>query len=136
MITTKTKKTIEEKHLDNLIERAHRLIDNTDIASKKSRMEEAQFHNVLSVACATESFKVVENFICYQIGRDRKRENWRFNDFGEKLLDELIGLEEKAKEIAKESGDDYKTIWIELVRNFLGYLSRYFVYERSKKEER
>ena len=35
-------------------------------------LEESQFRNLVRVADTTDSAEVIKNFICYQVGRDRK----------------------------------------------------------------
>ena len=132
MIGIKTKKEIGNR-LDGLIQEAHGLIDETKVWNTK--LEKAQFRNLLDLASSSGSFKVLENFILYQMGRDTKGESWskasNGKAFGDLLIDKLKGLEEKAKEIASKTKDDIKAIHLELIRLYMGFANRYFTYRKK-----
>ncbi len=131
MIGIKAKKEIEDK-LDELVENSQNLIDETRVSN--SKLEKTQFRNLLDLASSSDSFKVMENFILYQMGRDTKGESWSKSSneksFGDSLIDKLKSLEEKAKEIAGKTKDDTKAIHLELIRLYLGFASRYFTYKK------
>ena len=132
MIGIKAKKEIENR-LDGLIQEAHSLIDETKIWN--TDLEKAQFRNLLDLSSSIESFKVIENFILYQMGRDTKAKSWSSvsngKTFGDLFIDKLKGLDEKAKEIASKTKDDVKTIHLELIRLYIGFTNRYFTYKKK-----
>jgi hypothetical protein len=136
MINIKTRKEIE-KRLDDIVEKSRKLIHDTKIYEKNSKMEESQMRNLLNFAISTDSIKALELFIQYQIGRDTKKTSWRYNDFGRKIINELNSLQNQANEIAKLTNDNPKQIWIELIRNYIGYSNQYFVFKvkTERKEE-
>ncbi len=131
-----------EGAMNGLVRRARKLVDDTDISA--AQMEKHQISNLLGVALDTDSVEVVINFIQYQVGRDARGTSWRAKGFGHKLVRELNDLQNTARAIAgkvqseleqsksprKEESDG---IWIELVRQYLGQMNRYFYY---RKEER
>ncbi|MCC5634620.1 hypothetical protein LC593_01915 [Nostoc sp. CHAB 5844] len=102
-------------------------------------LEESQFRNLLRVADTTDSPEVIKNFLRYQVGRDKKWGRGQ-ESLAEKLVSD-IGAEGKggrllqlAETIAHEAdSSDIKLIWIELIRRYLGYGSRYLKYLRDGK---
>ncbi|NJL64509.1 MAG: hypothetical protein HC903_25155 [Methylacidiphilales bacterium] len=108
-----------------------------DKKSSYGDLEESQFRNVLRVAETTDSPEVIKNFLRYQVGRDKKWGRGK-DSLAEKIVTD-IGIEEQggrllelASEIAKDAGsDDMPLIWIELIRRYLGYGSRYLKYLRD-----
>jgi len=135
-----------ERNLNSLVSQVQALVDQTNIYKRK--MEKHQLSNLLGVALETSSVAVVTNFIRYQVGRDNKKEAWRSKtksekkSFGEKLVIALEELEDTAKIIAadcKKNGlsvPNYadEEIWMELVRQYIGQLNRYFYYRKSMVE--
>jgi hypothetical protein len=129
--------------LDELVTKAQGLIDQKRVASRASRLEKRQFDNVLSVATETGSVEVVKNFIKYQIGRaGAVGEGWRHNDFGEAVVQQIdADLRKMAKKITEELKRDHgvtvpsRQAWIRLVRLYLGYMRRWFVYRASRERE-
>lgn len=126
MINLQAKKRVEE-YMDELVDKAKELVEETKIYDP---MDPSQLRNLLNLVSDTESVKVIELFIQYQMGRNR--EVWTHAGFGDLLLEEIKVLEGIAKEIDVNFS---KAIWIELVRLFIGYLNRYFVYMRNIKKE-
>ncbi len=129
-----------EQFTNEIIRRMRELVDETDVVN--SRMEKHQIGNLLSVALETPSVELVKNFIRYQIGRDVSRTSWRKNDFGEKLVQALDQLRDDAevmardRSIASHLGDkvqdqDIDELWIEMTRQYLGQLNRYFYYKKE-----
>ena len=98
--------------------------------SGRDKLEESQFRNLVRVAETTESPEVIKNFLRYQVGRDQK---W---GRGEQSLAERIiqnidqALKQKATAIAGavDSPESQKRIWMDLIRRYLGYGSRYLKY--------
>ena len=132
MIDAKLRLEIE-KRLDNLIEDAQELVKETDVYKKvedrkPKEVEENQMRNLLEMALSVDSVKALEVFIQYQIGRKKLP-----SDFGDGLIEKIRGLEETTKEITKQQTID-KAIWLELIRRYLGYMNRYFVYRRKEEE--
>jgi len=119
-----------DRHLDSVVEKAHQLVDKS---LNVKDMDKAQLRNVLDVATATESVRVVENFIHYQMGREGQQA-WR--NFGDDLMKEMEKLEETAREIASRTKADVKQVHIKLVRLLLGFLLRYYTYRKKMEESR
>lgn len=115
---------------DDLVRLATKRVDDTGIAGKqngKEIMQDKQLRNVIAVADDTESVPVVENFIKYQIGR---HDQWRHQEFGEKLLEDLRTLQERTDKLADDKVTA-KDLAIRLARRYLGYLMRHFVYVQN-----
>ena len=91
-------------------------------------LEESQFRNLVRVADTTDSAEVIKNFIRYQVGRDRK---WGRGEesLATRLIQDIEGNIKKAAGIIAEcSQTDFKPIWLELIRRYLGYGSRHLKY--------
>jgi len=92
-------------------------------------LEESQFRNLVRVADTTESAEVIKNFIRYQVGRDKK---WGRGEesLATRLIQDIEGnIKNSAGIIATEcSQPDFKPIWLELIRRYLGYGSRHLKY--------
>jgi hypothetical protein len=120
---------------DELVQLATKTVDETGIAGRRNNreiMQDKQLRNVIAVADDTKSIAVIENFIKYQIGR---HDEWRYHDFGEKLIGDLLRLREWARKMV-ESEIEENDLAIRLVRRYLGYLIRYFVYQQKVSQER
>ncbi|MEO0842763.1 MAG: hypothetical protein AAF063_28200 [Cyanobacteria bacterium J06643_5] len=115
-------------------------LDNTEYQkSGDKKLEESQFNNLLRVADTTESPEVIKNFIFYQVGRGKKWGQGK-KSLAAKIVEDINGdLKNKADEIFKEaftketsleenSETEIKKIWIQLIRRYLGYGSRYLKY--------
>lgn len=130
-----------EQATNELVRRMRKLVDETNVVN--SRMEKHQIGNVLAVALETPSVELVKNFILYQAGRDVSGTSWRKANFGEKLVAELDDLHEEAQGIAHEVSRQLRTgqpgerdideVWIEMVRQYLGQLNRYFYYKKEAR---
>jgi len=128
-----------EQATNEIIRRMRKLVDDTDVVN--SRMEKHQIGNVLAVALETPSVELVKNFILYQAGRDVSGTSWRKANFGEKLVAELDKLHQHAEDIAhavsrqlwagEPAEKDVDEVWIEMVRQYLGQLNRYFYYRKE-----
>lgn len=115
-------------------------IENLDLINVTDEIEESQLRNVINVANSTRTVAVVTNFIKYQIGRKKQRnKGWRYNDFGENLIQTLQGsVKEWAEEISRMASqaikgvknveDLQREVWCRLVRLYLGYLYRHYKY--------
>jgi hypothetical protein len=108
--------------------------DALDEKQSYGDLEESQFRNLVRVSDTTESTEVIKNFLRYQVGRDQK---WgRGNDsLAAKIIKDIdIRIKERAKKIADEVKiDDFNTIWIELIRRYLGYGARHLTYRLKGK---
>ena len=103
----------------------------------RDKLEESQFRNLLRVADTTESSEVVKNFLRYQVGREKKWGRGK-QSLAERIVNDIDGnLKTTAQGIAKEAeSSQTKTIYIELIRRYLGYGSRYLKYLNSLTEKR
>jgi hypothetical protein len=126
MLDLKTQRKIKSKSGD-LVKNAEKLVDETKIFNK---LKEHQLGNIINIATTTHTVLVVTNFIKYQIGRHPE---WRHGEFGKRLIEKLESLEAVAKEIAGNT-PMVNEVWINLVRLYLGYLNRYFIYKQKTQE--
>jgi len=99
--------------------------------TKYGNLEESQFRNLVRVADTTDSVEVIKNFIRYQVGRDRKWGRGK-DSLAERIVQDIdFNIKKTAQIIAEYSQIDFKPIWIELIRRYLGYGSRYLKYLRD-----
>ena len=127
------------------------------IRLKDTQMGKSQLRNVLNAAMQTRSIEVVNNFIHYQISREK---GWRSNDFGEKLISALSSggtVHVAAMAAAREASDYLKNAvpaqklseeeipstemlaqdaYVRLSRLFLGYLNRWFQFGQGSNWDR
>lgn len=101
-----------EGHKDELVRRAEKLCD-----AHRPRVARAGLQNLLTIANSTLSVEEVKNFIKYQMGRKTEARKWR--DFGEYLIKEI---EEIVNNMGISGNSEFN---IQLVRLFLGYVTRY-----------
>ena len=96
-------------------------------------LEESQFRNLVRVADTTDSAEVIKNFICYQVGRDKKWGRGK-GSLAEKIIEDIDkNIKKTAQEIAEYHQAEFKPIWLELIRRYLGYGARYLKYKRDGK---
>jgi hypothetical protein len=119
---------------DELVIDVEKALDNSEHL-KTEKLEESQFRNLVQVADTTESPEVVKNFLCYQVGRDKKWGTDK-NSLAAKIIKDIDNsLKQKAQSIAKISPDlDFKPIWMELIRRYLGYGYRHLKYLNAIQE--
>ncbi len=118
------KQKIDEE-LDWLVSDGKKLIDTTWESIKKEKVEKSQMRNLLEMAVASDSVKVLELFIQYQMGRKKLP-----RDFGNQLIQKITTeLTNKANEISKNRSEHTKEVLLRIVRLYLGYMNRYFVYK-------
>ena len=102
-------------------------------------LEKNQIRNVLNVAEESHSLRVVTNFIRYQLGRSQTGPAWRHNGFGLRVIEQIespIGIVNRRAEqvlaglpdLPEEAAEQTR---YELMRYYLGYLNRAFVYGNS-----
>ena len=112
---------------DDLVIWIQDALDNT----KYGDLEEAQFRNLVRVADTTDSAEAIKNFIRYQVGRDKKWGRGK-ESLAERLIQDIDGnIKKTAGIIAECSQIDFKPIWLELIRRYLGYGSRHLKYLRD-----
>lgn len=94
-------------------------------------LEESQFRNLVRVADTSESVEAIKNFIRYQVGRDKKWGRGK-GSLAEKIIEDINGeLKKSAQAIAESCQTEYKPIWLELIRRYLGYGARHLKYKRD-----
>ncbi|MEG4496216.1 hypothetical protein QUB05_26565 [Microcoleus sp. F10-C6] len=114
---------------DDLVIWIQDALDNT----KYGDLEESQFRNLVRVADTTDSAEAIKNFIRYQVGRDKKWGRGK-ESLAERLIQDIDGnIKKTAGIIAECSQIDFKPIWLELIRRYLGYGSRHLKYLRDGK---
>ncbi|QOV22538.1 hypothetical protein [Anabaenopsis elenkinii] len=96
-------------------------------------LEESQFRNLVRVADTTDSPEVIKNFIRYQVGRDKKWGRGRDSLAEKVILDIDSNIKKTAQTIADAHQADFKPIWLELIRRYLGYGARHLKYKRDGK---
>jgi hypothetical protein len=112
---------------DDLVIWIQDALDNT----KYGDLEESQFRNLVRVADTTDSAEAIKNFIRYQVGRDKKWGRGK-ESLAERLILDIDGnIKKTAGIIAECSQIDFKPIWLELIRRYLGYGSRHLKYLRD-----
>jgi len=112
---------------DDLVIWIQDALDNT----KYGDLEESQFRNLVRVADTTDSAEAIKNFIRYQVGRDKKWGRGK-ESLAERLIQDIDGnIKKTAGIIAEGSQIDFKPIWLELIRRYLGYGSRHLKYLRD-----
>lgn len=121
----KIRKAIEGR-MDDLVELAERLVEETAIAD--SKLEEHQLRSLQNLANAADSVRALENFICYQMGRHAE---WRHGDFGRRVLADFRAIARIAEEAAPNAA---RAAHLALLRLYLGFLVRAFVARRPRKE--
>lgn len=101
--------------------------------SGKEELEESQFRNLVRVSDTTDSAEAIKNFIRYQVGRDKIWGRGK-ESLAERIVQDIDGsIKKTAQVIAECSQADFKPIWIELIRRYLGYGSRYLKYLKDGK---
>ncbi len=129
---------------ESLVPAAEKFLDDSGIVNfPKKKFGDSQFRNLIAIANETSSPAVVLNFIRYQIGRDSGKNNWgRMHDglnLGDRLLADLKDgtVKQALEEVPGLKGNQTlrQLANIELIRQYLGFASRYLKYldlQRSK----
>jgi hypothetical protein len=124
---------------DELVIAIETALDNCEyIKSGNEKLEESQFNNLLRVADTTDSPEVIKNFICYQVGRGKKWGRGANSLAAQIIRDINITLKTKANQIVIDNPDSSKHnkyIWIQLIRRYIGYGSRYLLYLNKTRNE-
>ncbi|BAZ02569.1 hypothetical protein NIES37_65820 [Tolypothrix tenuis PCC 7101] len=109
------------------------LIQSALDTGKYGDLEESQFRNLLRVSDTTDSVEVIKNFIRYQVGRDKKWGRGK-GSLAEQIIEDIDGnIKKNAQIIAECCQSDYKPIWLELIRRYLGYGARHLKYLKDGK---
>jgi hypothetical protein len=117
---------------DDLVIWIQEAFDNSNYGN----LEESQFRNLVRVSDTTDSAEVIKNFIRYQTGRDKK---WGrgSGSLAEKIIKDIDGkIKENAQRIAELSQINFKPIWLDMIRRYLGYGARYLKYLREVKSKK
>jgi ATP-dependent helicase YprA (DUF1998 family) len=112
---------------DELVTWIQDALDN----AKYGDLEESQFRNLVRVSDTTESVEVIKNFIRYQVGRDKKWGRGK-DSLAEKIIEDIDdSIKKNAQIIAECCQTDFKPIWLEMIRRYLGYGARHLKYKRD-----
>jgi hypothetical protein len=123
-----------DQRLNGLVEKACGRVDACAVADSNSKLERSQFDNVLAVATESGSVEVVKNFIRYQIGR-KDGEGWRHGSFGLGVVEDIDKLLlPQAKELAQTTQVAKDVVWMDLLRLYVGYMRRHWVFRRWEKK--
>ena len=116
---------------DNLVIYIQEALDKKD---SYGDLKSSQFRNLVQVSYNTESAEVIKNFLRYQVGRDKKWGRGK-DSLAEIIISDIDSkIKEKAQDINKAvQAEDYKPIWLQLIRLYLGYGARYLMYLRPEK---
>lgn len=129
----KIQKAIKDTE-DDLVKKIQEALDKCDYPKKgRDKLEEAQFRNLMLVAETTTSTEVIKNFLRYQMGRDKKWGQGQ-NALAEQIIKDIDDfLQKKANAIVDKNvdKDKFKIVWLDLIRRYLGYGSRYLKYLSS-----
>lgn len=137
-VALKVQKAIYQAE-DDLVIAIETALDNCEYKKEDKKddkqLEESQFNNLLRVADTTDSPEVIKNFICYQVGRDEKWGRGK-NSLAARIIQDIdISLKNRANQIVADNpGADLKYIWIQLIRRYIGYGSRYLKYLNEVKK--
>ncbi|MEA5565766.1 hypothetical protein [Anabaena sp. UHCC 0399] len=105
--------------------------DALDNKQSYGDLEESQFRNLVRISDTTDSAEVIKNFLRYQVGRDKKWGKGK-GSLAEKIVEDIdTNIKKTAEDIAKSCQADYKPIWLELIRRYLGYGARYLKFLRD-----
>ncbi|MEH1932748.1 MAG: hypothetical protein V7L14_03270 [Nostoc sp.] len=125
----KIQKSIRQAE-DELVTWIQNALDKT----KYGDLEESQFRNLVRVSDTTESAEVIKNFIRYQVGRDKKWGRGK-ESLAEKIIEDIDGsIKKNAQIIAECCQTDFKPVWLELIRRYLGYGARHLKYLRDSNK--
>lgn len=126
---------------EKLVEAAETLLREAKVKPSRD-FGHSQLRNLVAVAGETESPAVVLNFIRYQMGRDNKGENWAKGKTDERIGDRFIyalsnkegAVRQALKGVVGTEGDALteQLAWMELIRYFLGFATRYMKYLELK----
>ncbi|NJK53603.1 MAG: hypothetical protein HC936_13805 [Leptolyngbyaceae cyanobacterium SU_3_3] len=132
-----------QKHMDDFEIHARQVRQKAERENDRNKknygkLEESQFRNVIRVAETTDSPEVIKNFLLYQLGRDNKWGAGKDSlavkiiaDIGSADSDSrLYTLAHKVAHGA--ASQNIHSIWLDLIRRYLGYGSRYLVYLNKK----
>jgi hypothetical protein len=122
-----------DERVGELVIRAEKLMES--LGDEVRKIEANQIKNVLAVANSAPHPAVVINFIRYQMGRHgAPRKAWRDTKLGEKVVAEIEGrVKALAGDVARAANyANQDDVHARLVRLFLGFLNRSFVYHSAK----
>ena len=116
---------------DNLVLYIQKALDKQD---SYGELKSSQFRNLVQVSYNTESAEVIKNFLRYQVGRDNKWGRGK-GSLSEAIINDIDSkIKETAQAIQKAvKAEDYKPIWVQLIRLYLGYGARHLMYLRPEK---
>lgn len=119
---------------DQLVTAIQKALDNSKYP--KAKLEESQFRNLLRVASTTQRPEVIEIFLLYQVGRDKKWGRGK-DSLAQVIIHDINNLlKNLAEEIARKNNySDSIRIWIQLIRLYLGYGFRYLTYLNKGKTD-
>jgi len=112
-----------ETELDEIVRLAEKCV--TDTGAANSYLEESQLRNLQNLASATYSVAALENYIRYQMSREKIPDQ-----VGQQILKDIQQLGNKARELAGGNPEALRWARMELIRLYLGFLVRKFVAER------
>lgn len=122
---------------DDLVLWIQAALDKCEYGNDNDKLEESQFRNLVRVSDTTDSPEVIKNFLRYQVGRVNKWGQGEKSLANQIIQDIDTNLKQKAETIAQESrSSDLREIWLELIRRYLGYGSRYLKYLNSLPENK
>ncbi|MBS0016040.1 MAG: hypothetical protein KFF72_06695 [Arthrospira sp. SH-MAG29] len=102
--------------------------------TKYGNLEESQFRNLVRVADTTDSTEVIKNFLLYQVGREDKWGRGEGSLANRIIHDIDKTLKTAAENIGKSvNRKNINSIWLELIRRYLGYGARYLMYKNKIK---
>ena len=126
-----------DSHIDNIVRAvAKRVAALGDVP----QLEESQLNNLVNVADHTTSQEAVTNFIRYQIGRDRNGDKWACRGFGAEVIkdiekeDRVIQTALKAVVAKVPLSNENNVVRARLIALYTGYLTRTYVYAKSRAE--
>lgn len=129
-------KTIKEIALksDGFYKQAKELGEIAASLSAFGERHRAQITNLENIASSTWKFSDVLDYIKRQIARSDKSQRWRFNNFGNRLKEQIENeISEKRDEICKDLNIDEnpavaQQVYLALIREFIHQVAVHYEY--------
>ncbi len=131
MLNPGTRQAIAAKE-DLLVEKARKVAKELWASLNEKQRKDGkvrQLRNLMEVAESTDSWKALALFIRYQAARGELDIGW-----AEKAIEILEDLENEARKLTREHGDDPKIVHLEMVTRLLGHAVRWHLWDVKRSE--
>ena len=131
MLNPGTRQAIAAKE-DLLVEKARKVANELWASLNEKQRKDGkvrQLRKLMEVAESTDSWKALALFIRYQAARGELDIGW-----AEKAIEILEDLENEARKLAREHGDDPEIVHLEMVTRVLGHAVRWHLWDVKRPE--